>query len=194
MGGVDEAIECGDAGGEKMFGRLHAALLVREERTFKVDAEGACASGLGQFRDFVGKPVKRAQGGVKWCGDGGGEVGAGSARCEKRAHGVERLRGRFHHVVAGCTVDMNVEKCRAKCGAGKIEHVCARRQLGCFAAGYRVDFSVFNKDERMLVQAGSVPEPLCGHYRLHGYPLLQVNARACSGCRALDGAAVVMAV
>ena len=29
----------------------------------------------------------------------------------------------------------------------------------------------------MLVEAGSVPEPLCGHYRLHGYPLLQVDGR-----------------
>ena len=110
MGGVDEAIECGDAGGEKMFGRLHAAFLVREERTFKVDAEGTCASRLRQLRDFVGEAVERAQCGVEWCGDGGGEVGAGSARCEKRADGVERLGGRFHHVVAGGAVDVNVEE------------------------------------------------------------------------------------
>ena len=58
MSSVDEAIECGDAGGKKMFGRLHAALLVREERTFKVDAEGTGASRLGQLRDFVGRPSR----------------------------------------------------------------------------------------------------------------------------------------
>ena len=57
MGGVDEAIECGDAGGKKMFGRLHAALLVRKERAFKVDAEGTCAARLRELCDLVGKAV-----------------------------------------------------------------------------------------------------------------------------------------
>ena len=33
----------------------------------------------------------------------------------------------------------------------------------------------------MLVEAGSVPEPLCGHYRLHGYPLLQVRSEGARG-------------
>ena len=112
MSSVDEAIECGDAGGKKMFGGLDAALFMRKERTFKVDAERSGASRLGQLRDFVGKAVQSAQCGIEWCGDGGGEVGAGSARCKKRAHGVERLRGRFHHVVTGGAVDVYVEECR----------------------------------------------------------------------------------
>ena len=52
----------------------------------------------------------------------------------------------------------------------------------------RVNMAVFNKDKGMLVEARSVPEPLCGHNRLHGYPLLQVNAnwaplvRGCDTC------------
>src|ERR1700761_8420270 len=146
MGGVDEAIERGDAGGEKIFGRLHAALLVGEERTFKVNAEWACASRLGQLRDFVGEAVERAQCGIEWCGNGGGEVGAGSARCEKRADRVECLGSRFHYVMASSSVDVNVEKRGTEYGSRKIEHACAHRQLGCFAADDRIDFAVFNED------------------------------------------------
>ena len=46
---------------------------------------GRARPGSRQLRDFVGQAVERAQCGVERCGDGGGEVGAGAARCEKRA-------------------------------------------------------------------------------------------------------------
>ncbi len=128
MGSLDEAIEGGDAWGEEMFGRLHAALFVREERTFQVDSERARTAGLRQLGDFVGQAVERAESGVERRCDGGGEVGAGAARSEKRAHGIERLRRGFHYVVAGGAVDVHVEKCRAEGGAGKVEHLGAGRQ------------------------------------------------------------------
>lgn len=74
-----------------------------------------------------------------------------------------------------------IEKRGAESSAGKIEHARAGRQLGRLAAGDGADLAVFNEDKRMMVEAGSVPESLCGHYRLHGNPLLQVSRRACAG-------------
>ena len=176
MGSVDQAIEGGDVGCQQMFGRLHSALFVREERAFKVDAEWPCTPGLRELGDFVGQAVERAKSGIERRGDCGGEIGAGSTRSEKRADGIERIGRGFHDVVTGSAVDMHVEKCRAEGGAGKVEHLGSGRQLRRIARGDGVDLAVFNKDQGMLVEAGTVPESFCGHYRLHGYPLLQVSA------------------
>lgn len=107
---VDETIECRDAGREQMLGWLHAALFVGEERTFEVDAERTCTAGLGQLGDFVGESVERAQSCIDRCGDGGGEIGGGSARRKEAADGIERGRCCFHYVVSGSAVDVDIEK------------------------------------------------------------------------------------
>src|ERR1700739_529145 len=183
MGSFDQTIECCDAGCEEMFWWLHAAFLVREKWTLEVDSERTCATRWRQLGDFVGHAIERAQCGVDRCGDGGGEKCTGSSRCEKLSHGFEGLGRCFHHVVAGCAMDVHVEKCGTERGTAEVESTCADRQLGGFTAGDGIDLAVFNENEWMLVEAGTVPEPLCGHYRLHGNPLLQVNGRVCVRCR-----------
>ena len=57
VGGVDEAIESGDAWGKKMFWRLHAALLVREERVLQGGCRGDVRGPVaGSFAISLARP------------------------------------------------------------------------------------------------------------------------------------------
>ena len=177
MGCVEEAIEGGDVWGEKMFGRLHAALCVREKRAFEMDAEGRARPGCGRLGDLRLQGRQRAQRGIERRGDGGGKEGAGAARGKKGADGVERLRawlpsrrGRRRRECArrrkqGPRVAPGKSRTRALAGDGVVSRVAMELILpssmtirGCW---WRL---------------ASVPESLCGHYRLHGTPLLQVQS------------------
>ncbi len=74
LGGIEKAIEERDVGRKQMFGRLHAAFGMGEERTLEVDAEGAGPAGSAQA-SRCGWPVQtERQRGVEGRGDGGGEV------------------------------------------------------------------------------------------------------------------------
>lgn len=57
-GCVDKSIERGDVRGKKVFGRMHAAFRMREEWTFEVNSQGACATRLRKLGDFIGKTVE----------------------------------------------------------------------------------------------------------------------------------------
>ena len=55
-------------------------------------------------------------------------------RGKKTADGRKRFRSRFHHIVAGCTVDMHIEKRRSQRRTGKVQDGGLAGQLAVPAA------------------------------------------------------------
>src|SRR5215469_5523446 len=73
---------------------------------------------------------------------------------------------------------MHIEESRTERSAGEVKNLCTDGHFRRFAAGDGIDDAVMNEDDWMLVETLSVPELLCGDYRLHGNPLLQANAKS----------------
>ena len=57
---IDEAIECCGTWRKEMLGRMHAPLLVGQERSLEVDAEWTRPARLRKLGDFVCKAIERA--------------------------------------------------------------------------------------------------------------------------------------
>ncbi len=73
LGCVVEAVEDGDVGGLEMLGGMDSALEVREERAFKMDADGAGKRGVvGGVVEEFSEAGERAERVVDGGGDGGG--------------------------------------------------------------------------------------------------------------------------
>ena len=119
--GVNHLVESGDVWLEKMRERLNTATGVGEERTFKVDADGAGFCGIGGRIEKLGKGGERSQGDVHGCGNGGGKVTAGAARGEKAADCGECDGSCLHDVVASCAVEVDVEECGGERVAGEVD-------------------------------------------------------------------------
>ena len=79
-GGAPETIEGGDARGKDVRGWMHAALEVRDEGTFEVNAERArlrmvfVCNGIGCVLNGVGEPLECVDRAVDRCGDGGRQI------------------------------------------------------------------------------------------------------------------------
>ena len=69
--------------------------------------------------------------------------------------------------MTGSAVDMHVEERGSECCAGEVEDARIGGHGRRFAGGDGIDAAVFDDDERMVDEAGSIPEPLRCDYRLH---------------------------
>jgi len=110
LGCVIEAVKKSDVGGLEVLGRMDAALEMRNEWAFEMDADGAGDAGVCGVVEELSEAGERAERRVDGGGDGGGQVTAGAVRGEEAADGVERGGCGLHDVVIGCSVDVDVEE------------------------------------------------------------------------------------
>src|SRR5512135_393776 len=97
--GVKDLIEGADVRRAKMFGRLHSAPGMREEWSFKMNANGLRMPGQWRLSNILCDTFDSTQSSVERCSDRGGEIRACAARSEEGADGIQRFGRRFHHVV-----------------------------------------------------------------------------------------------
>ena len=138
-GGLLEAVEEGEAGRLEEMSWVDAAPGVREERAFEVDADGGGFAGRGGGFDASGDAVQGLLDGFYGRGDGGGEIVAGAVAGEETAYGAEAFGGRGHHVMAGGTVDVDVEERGGEDGdaadGGSVEMSAMRPRASMVMAG-----------------------------------------------------------
>ena len=170
FGGVEEAVEDGDVGREKMLGRVDAALERGRETGLQDECRWGGRSGLGGLRlgDELGQAGERAERRIEGGSDGGGEIAAGAARGEKAADGVEGLRAwlpsRRGRLRRGCGR-------RRMTGRGWRRGSRGRRGSRLSSAGARVEMETMRPssigDDRVVEEGGSVPELRRGEDRAH---------------------------
>jgi len=167
LGGLEEPIKDGDVGSEKVLWRVDAALGVREKRPLKMNPNGLGPIFGGRLRDELCQARESAQSGIEGCGHGCGEIAAGAVLGKEAANSAESLGRSFHHVVAGCAVDMHVEECRSQGRAGIVENARVGGDFGVVAGGDGGDLAVFDNDHGAVEEGSSVPELPGSEHRAH---------------------------
>ena len=120
--------------------------------------------------------LERAQRGIEGGGDRGGQKAAGSARCQEPAYGVERLRSRFHDVVAFGPVEVHIEESGGQGCAGEVQRASLDGQFAAGAGGNGGNSAVFDLDEGVFQQPKAIPEPLCSEHSTHREDYCRVGA------------------
>ncbi len=90
---------------------------------------GSRATWDGRLGDALRESLDGAKRCIQWRCHRSGEKAARAARGEKVANSSKCLGRGLHHVVAGRSMNMHVEECGSKRGAGKIENVCVVGQF-----------------------------------------------------------------
>lgn len=160
---------------------MNAALEVREERSFEVNADGTGYRGVfcGAV-DETGEAGERAECVVDGSGDSRGEKSAGAARGEEATDGVECGGCGFHNVVAECAVDVDVEEGGREGCAGEVEDVGTGGGFSVGARGDGEDAAIFDDEDGVVEEVGAVPEFRGGDDRAHRKQLLQAHAERVS--------------